>query len=531
MRAGVPRETRRSEARVAATPETVVALVSRGFDVVVEHGAGEGARIPDAAYTDAGARLVDGATVWTTSDLLLKVARPTRREIRSLKEGATLASLFDGDETDPMLEALARRRATYLAVDHAPRIRRAQGMDLRSSMAGLVGYRAVVEAASHLGRPVGPQVTAAGHTPPATVLILGTGVAGLAALATARSLGARVRAFDPRAACRAQVESLGGTFLEVDPDASGERADGDGLAVSETSRTAERALLHAQAPEVDVVITTAPDGGHQAPVMWQADMVAAMRPGGVVVDLAASRGGHCALTEPGQVIEAHGVTIVGATDLTQPMAEHASRLLARHLLALVDAFGPAEAWHHDMTDDVIRCVTVLKDGERCWPAAPPPSSTPPVAAPPCDDHAADTSSATGPLARPAPTGPAAPRVPGEPPSRLWMALTFAGVLALAAIAQLAPPSFLHHLTVFVLACFIGWQVVWNVPPALHTPLMGITNALCGILVVGGILQLAATSGVASVLAFLAVGLAAINLFGGFAVTHRMLVMFRREDAR
>ncbi len=512
MKLGVPKESRRGEARVAVTPETAAKLAATGFEVLVEPGAGSAARITDEAYVEAGATLTDD--VWS-ADLVIKVSKPTGKEIKQLADGAILACVFDADESDPLVAKLASKGCTLLALDAVPRISRAQVMDIRSSMANLAGYRAVIEAAAQFGRTLGPQVTAAGSTPPANVLIIGAGVAGLAALGTARGLGARVRAFDTRAAAREQVESLGGEFLEVQFEESGEGKGGYAKVMSPEFIAAEMALFREVAPHTDITITTALIPNRPAPKLWMRDAVELMKPGSVVVDMAASRGGNCEATVPGKTVEDSGVTIVGTADLTQDMVDHASKLLARNVLALMKELGGGESWTLDLDNDITRGITVLLKGELKWPAPPPEPS--PVKAKR--------------KSVPLPPPPKSPEpVTPEAPNKIWMGATFVGVLAMLALARWAPDEFLHHLTVFMLACVIGWQVIWSVSPALHTPLMSVTNAISGIILVGGVLQLGATDYTASVLGFLAILFASINIFGGFAVTHRMLAMFRR-DAR
>jgi NAD(P) transhydrogenase subunit alpha len=508
MKIGVPTETRPGERRVAVTPETVGKLIKLGFAVQVEAGAGLEARIADADFAAAGAEIVDAAAVWSASDLVVKVAPPTDEEADQLREGASLASLLDADERHPLVARLAARKATFLALDAVPRISRAQTMDIRSSMANLAGYRAVIESAIRFGRTLGAQVTAAGSTPPAKVLIIGAGVAGLAAVAAARGLGAVVRAFDTREACREQVQSLGAEFLTVAVKESGDGAGGYAKEMSKEFIDAEMALFRKQAREVDVVITTALIPNRPAPKLWLTDMVESMRPGSVVVDLASPRGGNCELTVPGEDVVHAGVTIVGETDLTQRMADHASRLFARNVLALLTELGGGTKWSIDLANPITRGVTVLEGGELRWPAPPPdPSPAPPAVQKPA------------PLAPPPPQGL---------PAQVWVPLVFSGVLAVLALARWAPAEFLQHFTVFVLACIIGWQVIWNVTPALHTPLMSVTNAISGIILIGGVLQLGSTSATAGFLGFLAILLASINVFGGFAVTQRMLGMFRRH---
>lgn len=515
MRIGIPQPSGRAEARLAATPAVVTRYIEMGCEVVVARGAGSAIHIADDAWRAAGAALVEPDEAWSTADLILTVARPTYREAKLLREGATIVCWLDGDEHEPIVERLAARKVNLIAMDAVPRTTRAQAMDVRSSMANLAGYRAVLEAASAFARTLGAQVTAAGSTPPATVLVIGAGVAGLAAIGAARGLGARVRAFDTRAAAREQAESLGATFLTVSLDESGEGTGGYAKEMSQAFIDAEFALFREQAPEVDIVITTALIPGRPAPKLWLEDMVAAMRPGSVVVDLAASRGGNCALTQPNKSVEHHGVTILGAVDLTQAMADHATRLLARNVFALVNEAGGADL-RIDLSNDILRCATVLVGGELNWPTAPPEPSPSPAPTP-----------------KPAPASPPPPR-PKPPtaveqlPEAVKIGAIATTLVALVLIGTVAPTDFLRHLTVFVLACFVGWQVVWNVTPALHTPLMSVTNAISAIIVVGGLLQVASGSWLAASLGLAAIFFASINIFGGFAVTQRMLSMFRRD---
>ena len=522
MRAGVPKESRPGERRVAATAETVEKLRKLGFAVQVERGAGLEARISDAEYVAAGAEIVDAASVWGTSDLILKVLAPTEHEIEQLRDGTVIAAWLDSDENDPLVSRLAEKRATFLALDAVPRISRAQVMDIRSSMANLAGYRAVIEAAAAFGRTMGAQVTAAGSTPPAKVLIIGAGVAGLAAIAAARGLGAQVRAFDTRAACREQVQSLGAEFLTVELEESGEGQGGYAKEMSPAFIEAEMALFRAQAREVDVVITTALIPNRPAPKLWLTDMVEAMRDGSVVVDLASLRGGNCTLTVPGEDVVHAGVRIIGDTDLTQRMADHASRLFARNVLSLVTELGGATQWRIDLNNPITRGICVLEAGVVRWPA-PPPEPSPAPKPPPAPKPAAVTEAPPSALSHAA-AHPATPQAP----TSIGAVVAVLGGLALLAVARAAPPEFLEHFTVFVLACIIGWQVIWNVTPALHTPLMSVTNAISGIILVGGVLQLAAPGKIAALLGFCAILFASINIFGGFAVTHRMLAMFRRS---
>lgn len=514
MRIGVPRETRPDEARVAATPESLKKLHKLGFTVVVERGAGERASYPDAVYAEAGAELVDDP--WTGSDIVIKVNPPGplpdgSHEADRLPEGAVLVSLIDPARNEDVVKRLAARKATVLALDQVPRITRAQSMDVLSSMANIAGYRAVIEAANHFGGFFGAQMTAAGKAPPARVLVIGAGVAGLAAIGAARALGAEVRAFDVRPSVREQVESLGGAFLEVDIDESGEGEGGYAKTVSDAFIEAEMALFEAQAAEVDVVITTALIPGRPAPKLFLERHVQAMREGTVVVDLAAANGGNCECTVPGEVVTRHGVTVIGYTDLTSRQPTVASRFFSTNIANLLEDVGGAEGWVIDHENQVTRGSLVLEQGELRWPAPrPEPSPKPavapepvPVAAPP--PKAAKKSSGVG----------------------IWMSV-LAFAIGLLAIGGFAPAGFLQHLTVFVLAVFVGWQVVWSVSPALHTPLMAVTNAISGIILVGGLLQ-AGTGRVdaAAIIGVVAILFASINVVGGFVVTQRMLRMFRK----
>ena len=520
MRVGVAKETHRGEKRVAATPDTVRRLVKQGFEVMVEHGAGRPARFPDAAYADAGAELVETDALYERSELLMKVREPRAGEVGKLNEGTVLICSYSGDETSALVEKLTKRKVTLMALEAVPRITRAQSMDVRSSMANIAGYRAVVEAASHFGRFFGGQMTAAGSTPPAKVLVIGAGVAGLAAIAAARSLGAVVRAFDTRAATREQVESLGGEFLEVEMEESGEGKGGYAKVMSQAFIDAEMALFLKQAADIDVVITTALIPNRPAPKQWLAEHVEAMGPGSVVVDLAASQGGNCELTVPGKVVEEHGVTLIGFNDLTSRMPSHASQYFGRNIVALLGEMGGGKAFTVDLDNEIVRAITVTRDGEVRWPAPPvepSPPSTPPEASEPA---AAVAAAKTTPQAK-------APAVEEEGPNLVYGLALFVSAFVVMLLARNAPADFLQHLTVFVLACFVGWQVVWNVTPALHTPLMSVTNAVSGIILVGGMLQVASVSQTASLMAVLAILFASVNVFGGFGVTHRMLAMFRK----
>ncbi|MDP1660272.1 MAG: Re/Si-specific NAD(P)(+) transhydrogenase subunit alpha, partial [Phycisphaerales bacterium] len=412
---------------------------------------------------------------------------------------------------------LNERKATVLAMDCVPRITRAQSMDALSAMANLAGYRAVIEAANHFPRFFSGQITAAGKIPPAKVLVIGAGVAGLAAIGAARSLGAIVRAFDPRPATKDQVKSMGADFLEVGVHEEGEGTGGYAKVMSDSFIQAEMALFAAQAMEVDIIVTTALIPGKPAPKLITAGMVESMSPGSVIVDLAAEQGGNCALTKPGEVVVHKGVTIIGYTDLPSRMASQASQLYSATVAALLAEACSDGKLNIDLANTVIRGALVLHDGAITWP--PPPAPQPVAPAPPEPGIAPETASAPAATA----AKPAAQKA--QVGQMGWLALT--GV-ALIGLGLIAPPAFLGHFTVFVLACFVGWQVVWNVKPALHTPLMSVTNAISGIILIGGMLQLSGkTLSATIILGAVAVFIASVNIAGGFLVTQRMLAMFRR----
>lgn len=513
MQIGIPRELQPGERRVAATPESVVKLKKLGFEVVVERGAGAEASFPDTAYTEAGATVVEAEALWGQADLIAKINPLTEAELSWVRPGQVLISLVFPAENRPLVDALAGRGATLIALDQIPRISRAQKMDVLSSMANIAGYRAIIEAAAHFGGFFGAQMTAAGKSPPAKVLVIGAGVAGLAAIAAARGLGAEVRAFDTRKAVKEQVQSLGGRFLELDVEEDGEGAGGYAKEVSPAFIAAEMALFNEQAAEVDVVVTTALIPGKRAPILWTEEAVSKMRPGSVVVDLAARNGGNCALTRPGEVVQVGGVTVIGHTDLTCRLPTVSSRFFAQNIVHLLTDMVGKEGFHIDHEDEAVRGALVLERGALLWPA-PKPAGPPPQA--------------------PKPTEKAAPAAPkhGETPPASGLATTVAAVIAVLVfgfLGRFAPREFLEHFTVFVLACVVGWQVVWSVTPALHTPLMSVTNAISGIIVVGGLLQAGAgTTDLAAILGAVAILVATINIAGGFLVTQRMLAMFRKQ---
>lgn len=523
MLVGFVRETTPGERRVAATPDSVTKLLSLGFSVVVERSAGLAAGFADDGYAAAGASIVDADAAWRAA-VVAKVRPPSEAEVARLTAGQTLISYLYPAQNAALVDALRATGASVVAMDQVPRTTRAQKVDALSSTGNLSGYRAVVEAAAVLQRPMGGQTTAAGKIPPCTVLVIGAGVAGLAAIGAARALGAIVRAFDTRPVVREQVASMGAEFLEVQIEEDGSGQGGYAKEMSPAFIEAEMRLFAAQAKEVDVIITTALIPGKRAPILITADMVRSMKRGSVVVDLAAEQEGNCELTQPGQAADVDGVTVIGYTDLPSRLALQASTLYAQNIVHLLDEMGGAAGFALDETNDIVRPMTVLRAGTLLWP--PPPPAAPAPAANPAP--AASASPAPQPAPKPAASKPSTSHGHSAPIGNTsWVTLAVAGV-ALFAIGLGAPQTFLTHLTVFVLACIVGYQVVWSVTPALHTPLMSVTNAISGIIVVGGMLQIGGgLTSAASILGAIAILLAALNISGGFLVTHRMLKMFRR----
>ncbi|MBI4901713.1 MAG: Re/Si-specific NAD(P)(+) transhydrogenase subunit alpha [Actinobacteria bacterium] len=512
MKIGIPKESQAGERRVAATPKTVSQLRALGYDVVVQSGAGEAASYPDAAYVAEGATIVDDASAWT-SDIITKVNPPTQAEVAKLPVGSTLISLLSPRLDPDLVASLVRAGVTGMAMDAVPRISRAQALDVLSSMANIAGYRAIVEAAHQFGSFFTGQVTAAGKVPPAKVLVVGAGVAGLAAIGTARSLGAIVRATDARPEVAEQVESMGAEFLTVKAGEQQVSTDGYAKEMSEDYNSAAARLYAEQAPDVDIIVTTALIPGKPAPRLITADMVASMKPGSVIVDMAAANGGNVEGTVADQlVVTANGVKIIGYTDLPGRLPSQASQLYGTNVVNLMKLVTPGKDGQLvlDMDDVVIRGMTVSKDGELLWPPPPVQVSAAPVA-----------------VAAPPPPTPVAKAKPASPARNF----TILGICAVALLALfwVSPESFLGHFMVFMLSVVIGYYVIGNVHHALHTPLMSVTNAISGIIVVGALLQIgtANTGIVVSVLAFLGILLASINVFGGFTVTQRMLAMFRR----
>ncbi|PVX73615.1 Re/Si-specific NAD(P)(+) transhydrogenase subunit alpha [Paraburkholderia unamae] len=519
MTIAVPRETHEGERRVAATPESVAQLIKLGYAVEVEAGAGVNASYPDDAYRAAGARIVDDAqALLSGADIVAKVRPPSSEEVQRLKPGATLIGFIWPAQHAALLEQLAAREATVLAMDCVPRISRAQKLDALSSMANMAGYRAVVEAAQHFGRVFTGQITAAGKMPPAKVLVIGAGVAGLAAIGAARGLGAIVRAFDTRPEVGQQVESMGAEFLSIDIEEEGGGSGGYARQMSAKFIEAEMALFEAQAREVDIIITTALIPGKPAPRLIDAKTVACMRAGSVIVDMAAEQGGNCELTQPGLVVNANGVTVIGYTDLPSRMANQSSQLYATNIRHLLTDLTPAKDGELklDMDDVVQRGTTVMQRGQICWPPPPVQVSAAPQAA-------AQTKPVVVANGQAKDESVQAARRNGV---GSLAALVIAALLLLA-LGAVAPPAFVAHFTVFVLAVFVGYQVVWNVTPSLHTPLMSVTNAISGIIVIGALLHPGNAGTIVTVLAGIALVVATINIAGGFLVTQRMLKMFQR----
>lgn len=523
MQIGIPNEIHEGECRVATTPEVAQQLQKLGFQVAIESGAGASASYSDDAYREAGVEVLsDPKEVWSSSDIVFKVRAPEQHptlgvdEVELLEEGKILVSFIWPAQSEELMKRLAARKGTVIAMDSVPRISRAQKLDALSSMANIAGYRAVVEAAQHFGRFFTGQITAAGKVPPAKVLVIGAGVAGLAAIGAARSMGAIVRAFDTRPEVKEQVESMDADFLmlEFEEDEDGAGEGGYAKTMSPEFIKAEMELFAQQAEEVDIIITTALIPGKPAPKLITAEMVESMKAGSVIVDLATEQGGNCELSEKGVVVKKHGVTLIGYTDLPSRLAAQSSQLYATNLRHLLTDLSPEKDGTVDvnMDDEVIRGATVIKDGEVTWPPPAPKLSAAPKKEPAKKEEPAVAASAE----------PSTPSAAG-----IILPLLIGG-LSLWAVGSFFPKSFVEHFTVFVLACFVGYMVIWNVSPALHTPLMSVTNAISSIIIIGAILQVSADVDWIVWLAGIAILITSVNIVGGFAVTHRMLEMFRKE---
>jgi NAD(P) transhydrogenase subunit alpha len=512
MQIGIPREIQDNENRVAATPNTVELLIKQGFEFLVENNAGAAASFSDQAYTDAGAVIgTDTVAIWQ-SDIIFKVNAPTDAEIELIKEGATLVSFIWPAQNPELLKKLEAKNVSVIAMDSVPRTSRAQALDALSSMANIAGYRAVIEAANQFGRFFTGQITAAGKVPPAKVLIVGAGVAGLAALGTAGSLGAIVRAFDTRPEVKEQIESMGAEFLEVVyEEDTAVSTDGYAKTMSAGYQQAQADMMAEQAKDVDIIITTALIPGKPAPKIITEAMIASMKSGSVIVDLAAAAGGNAALTVKDEVFTTdNGVKIIGYTDLPSRLPTQSSQLYSTNLVNLMKLLCKNKDGQIDIDfeDEVIRGATVVKEGKISWPA--PAINVSAAPAPKAEEKAAVV-------------------VEEKAPNK-WIKPVSAVVTAglFGWLASVAPSDFLAHFTVFMLACVVGYGVVWNVAHSLHTPLMSVTNAISSIIIVGALLQVGSAYWYVNVLAMIAILIATINIVGGFTVTHRMLKMFQKD---
>ena len=517
MKIGIPKEIHQGEKRVATTPEAATQIMKLGFSVSIESGAGLNADISDEAYKEVGVEVIaDTRTLWKQSNIIMKVRAPEYNieldieEIDLLTSGACLISFIWPAQNEALMQKLAAKQVTVLAMDSVPRMSRAQKLDALSSMANIAGYRAIIEAAQHFGRFFTGQITAAGKIPPAKVLVIGAGVAGLAAIGTAKGMGAIVRSFDTRPEVKEQIESMDAEFLMLDFKEEGGGTGGYAKTMSKEFIDAEMALFAEQAKEVDIIVTTALIPGKPAPKLITAAMVASMKAGSVIVDLAAEQGGNCELTEKDAVVVKHRVTIIGYSNLPSRLANQSSQLYSTNLRHLLTELCPSKdgVINVNMEDEVIRGTTVIKEGKITWPSPPPTLSAAP----------------SKPTAAPAATVDHVSVA--KHPFKELLPLLIAG-LVLFSVGAVAPESFMAHFTVFILACFVGYQVIWNVSPSLHTPLMSVTNAISGIIVIGALVQISATSVIVSSLAGLAILIASINITGGFLVTRRMLEMFRK----
>ena len=521
MKIGAPTEKAHGEARVALTPESANQLIKLGHECLVQKGAGKTAGFSDSAYEDVGVKVVSSAkALWSQADVIVKVQKPEKTELMYLDKSKTLISFFWPGQHEETLKAIKKSGATVIAMDMVPRISRAQKMDALSSMANIAGYRAVIEAGNNFGRFFTGQITAAGKVPPAKVLVIGAGVAGLAAIGTAQSLGAIVRAFDVRPEVAEQIESMGAEFLMLEFEEDGSGEGGYAKPASPEFIEKEMQLFRDQAPEIDIVITTALIPGRPAPKLWPAEMVELMKPGSVVVDLAAEQGGNCDLTQKDKIIETdNGVKIVGYTDFPSRMAAQSSTLYATNIRHMLDDLTPEKdgILNVNMEDDVIRGATVVHQGEITFPPPPPKvqaigKQTQPQAA----HELSPEEKAAAELAKERAIG------------RKQAGLLVLGGLFMLLVGAFAPSSFMQHFIVFALACFVGFQVIWNVSHSLHTPLMAVTNAISGIIIIGALLQIGSPNGLVGILASISVLIATINIVGGFMVTRRMLAMFQKS---
>ena len=509
----IPKESFKGEKRVALTPESAKQIQKLGHELRIESGAGKFAEFSDADYKNADVTVVKGDAIWTDTDIVMKVRGVTEEEIDKLKAGTTLISFFWPAQNEELMAKLAKADINLIAMDCVPRLSRSQKMDALSSMANIGGYRAIVEAANQFGRFFTGQVTAAGKVPPAKVMVIGAGVAGLAAIGAAKSMGAIVRAFDTRLEAKEQVESLGAEFLELEFEEDGSGEGGYAKTMSKEFIDAEMAMFREQCKEIDIIVTTALIPGKPAPELITKDMVESMKSGSVIVDLAAEQGGNCKLSKADKVVTHKGVKIIGYTDLPSRLATQSSQLYSTNLRHMLTDLTPEKdgVVNINMEDEVIRGATAVKDGEVTWPAPAPKLSAAPKAAPKPEPVIAESE----------------PALSTATKAKMTFGAMGAALAALLAVGSVAPADFMSHFTVFVLACFVGYQVIWSVTASLHTPLMSVTNAISGIIVVGAILQISSPSGLVQFLAFIAILIASINIAGGFLVTQRMLKMFSK----
>ena len=508
MTIGIIKETIHNDTRVATSPDIATKLIKLGFDVCIEKNAGISANFSDSDYEDVSCDVVSLEEVYKKSSIFIKIHAPSKEELEKIPESSTLISMIWPRQNEDLLKDYASKNLSVIAMDSIPRISRAQKMDVLSSMSNISGYRSIVEASSAFGRFLGGQITAAGKIPPAKVLIIGAGVAGLSAIGAAGNMGAIVRAFDTRPEVREQVESMDAEFLEVKIEEDGSSDDGYAKVMSKEFIEAEMALFLQQAKEVDIIVTTALIPGRPAPKLITTEMVKAMRKGSVIVDLASEQGGNCELTKKGEITKEHGVTIVGFYDLPARLPEQASRLYASNIAHLIEDMTPQKDGNIvlNFDDEVIRGSTVVKEGKITFPP-------PPIKVSKTIKKEIKTEEV---------------KVEAKKPLMAFSSIALIVVsIAILYIGSVAPDAFLSHFIVFVLSCFVGYQVVWNITPALHTPLMSVTNAISGIIIIGGLLQIASDNFTSLIIASIAIFIATINIVGGFAVTNKTLKMFQK----